>query len=392
MGDAPLTGRPPSVQEIESLVADADRRARDLVCDELARQLAQEYRAAVAQWLAARPSTAPPPQRSPPAPAAPAARAAPAAPAAPATQAAPAASAAPGELAGETAWYLYAIARKDDVAGVIADGIAGVEARRVQLVTTDDLAAVTAEVPLRGFRASGDEPDLSVEGWLNKSVRAHENVLDRVCRHATALPFRFGALYPSRDHVRRVLHARADELRCELDRLDGAAEWGVKAHATGPLADDSSAESVATGGPEAPDGTQWMRRRQAAAEARTHSRELRAEMAAQIDDALSPHARETVIRAASRQGDSAALAFDAVYLIPHSAETRFHEALDLLGSRHAEEGLRLEVTGPWPPYHFVSMRTDEPVPVEEKASGIPSRREPGDAGATKTPTRQGVVS
>jgi hypothetical protein len=444
---------PPSAQEIASLVADADRRARALVCDELTNRFVEDYRGAVARWLAARRSdragermdqpmpqhsgtgefdATPPPQRgppSPPSPSPPSPRQPPPPPPPPSPPPSPPRSQPTGAPGGpvaptdvETAWYVYAIARSDDLADALNDeDVSGVEARPVQLVTAGDLAAVAAEVPLGGFRASGDEPDLSPEGWLNTAVRAHENVVERLCRRATALPFRFGALYPSRDHVRGLLQGRASEFRSELDRLADAAEWGVKAQATGLLADETAgtagmaaaneaggtpatrepaatnepaasnetaasnepAGTAASDLPDVPDGTQWMRRKRQAAQARTRTRERRTAIAADIDQALSAHAKETVIRAASRPGDPAGMVFDAVYLVPHSAETRFHEALDLLGARHAAEDLRLEVTGPWPPYHFVQLRTDDSRPAGKDASTAPSRTEPENAGATR---------
>ncbi|MGH3488514.1 MAG: GvpL/GvpF family gas vesicle protein [Actinopolymorphaceae bacterium] len=371
-----LRGRPPP--EIESLVADADRRARSLVCEELAQRFAEDYRATVARWLDT------PHSGGPVDPAAGRARRSPAKGTTPEPSPPPSPS---PSLPGETAWYLYAIVRSDDLARTVdvAD-LVGVEDRQVELVTMDNLAAVTAEVPVGGFRASGDDPDLSADGWLHKAVRAHEHVLERLCAQVTALPLRFGALYPSRDQVRAVLRARAEHLHAELDRVDGAAEWGVRARAPEPVPGREEPPSAE----DASDGTQWMLRRRQASQKREHARQLRATVAAEIDNDLSSHARETVIRACSRQGDPAAVAFDAVYLVPRSTESRFHEAVDAVASRHADEGLRLEVTGPWPPYHFVQIPTEDVGPLDRSGAAIPASREPGNA-APRTRSRQEVA-
>jgi Gas vesicle synthesis protein GvpL/GvpF len=369
-----LRGRPPP--EIESLVADADRRARSLVCEELAQRFAEDYRATVARWLATPPSGLTCDPADEPARRSPAEETMPEPPPTPSSR--------PSRPTGDTAWYLYAIVRSDDLARTVgvAD-LAGVEDRPVEVVSMDNLAAVTAEVPVDGFRASGDDPDLSADGWLHKAVRAHEHVLERLCVQVTALPLRFGALYPSRDQVRAVLRARAEHLHAELDRVDGAAEWGVRARAPEPVHGREEPPSAE----DASDGTQWMLRRRQASQKREHARLLRANIAAEIDNDLSPHARETVIRACSRQGDPAAVAFDAVYLVPRSAQNRFHEAVDAVAARHADEGLRMEVTGPWPPYHFVQIPTEDVGPLDRRAAPIPASREPGNS-ASRTRSRQ----
>jgi hypothetical protein len=344
----------PAADEIESLVAEADRRARVIVCEELVGQLVERYRSAIAEVLAGqRPQPArddvPPPAEPAPEPRMPAD---------------------PPDRSGtrlDTAWYLYAIARISDISGPAGvEDLPGVEGRRVELITSDDLAAVAAEVPLAGFRASGDEPDLSPDGWLHKAVRAHEAVVERLCTRATALPFRFGALYPSRDHARAVLRERAGQLRAELDRLDGCAEWGVKVRTTEPEPGREEPPTAA----DATDGTEWMLRRREAAAARQESQRRHSRVGQEVDDALSRHAREGVVRAAARPGEPGALVFDAVYLVPHSAEADFQDALGEIGSRYPDEDLRLELTGPWPPYHFVDLPADGLEPL----AGVPQPR------------------
>jgi Gas vesicle synthesis protein GvpL/GvpF len=349
---------PPSAEEVEALLVEADRRARTIVCDELAGRRAQEYRAAVADHLTARSRRGTPARTS--------------------RQEAPP-SAWRDEPSGtdagdDTAWYVYGIAGAadfDDGAGL--DDLVGVEDRAVRPIRADDLAALSSQVPLEGFRSCGDDPELDAGGWLPQAVRAHERVLENLCARATVLPFRFGALYPSRDDVRAVISTRSAELWAELDRLDGAAEWGVKARTTELDADEPEpalaagpassgavdSSGAARTGATGVGGTAWMERRREAAAAREKTRRERGHVAGEIDAAMAGHARESLVRAASRPGEPSAVTFDAVYLVPHAAVDDFHDALAQLSERFAGAGLELEVTGPWPPYHFVRLPADE---------------------------------
>jgi hypothetical protein len=51
-------------------------------------------------------------------------------------------------------------------------------------------------------------------------------------------------------------------------------------------------------------------------------------------------------------GRDAEMVLNGAYLVPRGEARDFAALVDALGRRH--EGLTLELTGPWPPYHFVA--------------------------------------
>ncbi|MGW5366603.1 GvpL/GvpF family gas vesicle protein [Actinopolymorpha pittospori] len=403
-----IVGRPTS-DEVAALVAEADAQARSLVRDELVDEFAERYRKMVAERLAAEgegergirpggeglraessnttasalPSTTPsptPPSSSTPSSTTPSAER-------PST-AVPEPRPSDNAAHTETAWYVYAVVRASDWERADAKAPVGLEGRPIEVVPADDLAVATAEVPVAGFRTSGDEPDLSADGWLREAVQAHERVVERLCAAGTTLPFRFGALYPSRGDARTIVVTHARELRAELDRLDAAAEWGVKGRVTEP---EPEREREETRPGEAGGGTSWMLRRREEAAAREEARELNARMAKALDDSLSLHARESFVRAASRPEDPAGLVFDAVYLVPHAAEDDFDAALQAVAERYAGAGLRLEVSGPWPPYHFVQL-PEQPGAVADPAARDHETVRPATSSARSGEVREGARS
>lgn len=368
-----FAGRPTS-EEVAALVAEADAQARSLVREELVDEFAERYRKLVAERLAAeegqgtdRPGsgkgpTEPAPSAAKDVPSTPRPRSTVESPATTPSATTPSTSvpeprASDNAPPTETAWYVYAVVRTSDWEDEDAETPVGLEGRPIEVVPADDLAVAIAEVPVAGFRASDDEPDLSADGWLREAVQAHERVVERLCASGTTLPFRFGALCPTREDARKIVLTHARELRAELDRLDAAAEWGVKGRVAEAEPEPAGEEAGRPG--EAGGGTSWMLRRREEAAAREEARELHARMAKALDDSLSLHARESFVRAASRPEDPAGLVFDAVYLVPHAAEDDFDAALQAVAERYAGAGLRLEVSGPWPPYHFVQL-PDQP--------------------------------
>jgi hypothetical protein len=51
--------------------------------------------------------------------------------------------------------------------------------------------------------------------------------------------------------------------------------------------------------------------------------------------------------------------FHGVFLVPDRTVEVLRHMTDDWNARHAHQGLRLELSGPWPPYHFVPVLETE---------------------------------
>jgi len=49
---------------------------------------------------------------------------------------------------------------------------------------------------------------------------------------------------------------------------------------------------------------------------------------------------------------------NAAYLVAEASFPQFRQASAALQKEYAPHGVDLELTGPWPPYHFVSIRQE----------------------------------
>lgn len=338
---------PPSQEDVASLIAEAEERARRQVCAELAAQRVKAYRDAVTAWLvrghdAGRIRTSPEPKTVTHT----------------STGARATATDSETRRIDGTAWYVYGIARDGSaIAGL--DEVRGIDDSPVEFVSFGDLATATSEVGLDEFRRATDQPDLSPGSWLVTALHTHEAVVESLASAGGVLPFRFGAIYPSHDAIREILRSHAPVLQAELRRLAGASEWGVKVFRSD--SDEYQTEPAApreqTQEPEAV-GTAWMQRRREEMAARRTQRQLQAKIVDALHSALSDHAMECVVRSSSEEKASAALVFDAVYLVADSEKPGFDKALHSVAADLESAGLRAEVTGPWPPYHFAQLPPD----------------------------------
>ncbi|SCL14314.1 Gas vesicle synthesis protein GvpL/GvpF [Micromonospora rhizosphaerae] len=255
--------------------------------------------------------------------------------------------------------------------GVVADadpavlaGITGMDGRPVRAVRAVGLVAVVSAAPLTEYGEEALRRNLEDLAWLERAARTHHAVVDALSRAGAVVPARLATVYRDDDRVARVLTERRDELAGTLAGLTGREEWGVKGYVV-PGAVPRSAEPAGEGGT----GAAYLRRRRAQLTAREEGQRIAAEAAATVHTALAGYAvaaRRHAPQDRRLSGAATAMVLNGAYLIDRAALDGFSELVGALADRHPE--LRLELTGPWPPYSFVTEPSAEPAPaVRERA-------------------------
>jgi hypothetical protein len=253
--------------------------------------------------------------------------------------------AATGSSPAATGLWVYGVVDRDvdDPDG----SLVGVDGAPVQALRGAGLAALASPVPLDRFGAEALEASLEDLQRLEALARAHQHVLDRALERGGVIPFRLCTIYDGPAHVREMLQRERESLAATLERVRGAAEWGVKGYLV-------AAPVAAPAG--APSGAAWLERKRedrAAAEAARDAAEHRA---ATIHARLGEHAGASALsRPHDRRlsGHEGEMVLNAAYLVASARADEFHAVVDALAREHEPQGLRLELTGPWAPYHFV---------------------------------------
>ena len=227
----------------------------------------------------------------------------------------------------------------------------GIAGGVVQPVAAGDLVALTSAVPRSEFAADPLRERLNDLEWLERVAREHEAVLEHVLAGTTLVPLRLCTIFDDADGVIRMLEREGDALTSALARLDGRQEWGVKLLVDG----DRLAATAAPQGDQAQGegGAAYLARRRHEREAREAARALAAQIVDDVDGSLRVLAVDTVrLPAQNRElsGHTGDMVLNAAYLVDAGA-------VDELQERYADVGARLELTGPWPPYNFVTSET-----------------------------------
>jgi hypothetical protein len=229
---------------------------------------------------------------------------------------------------------------------------AGVDERHdVKLIRHAGLAAIASAVPLEEFDKEAMEEQLEDLDRLAALARTHERVLDDALRLGPVVPMRIATIYESTDRVREMLEREQRSLIDALSRLSGTAEWGVKAYLG--ARDEAPAKPAAAGSPAS--GMDYLTRKRDRRDAVDAARRAIDASVEQIHGRLSEHALDAVFCPAQDPrltGEEREMVLNAAYLVPEARTEEFRALVGTLSRRHAQEGIALELTGPWPAYHF----------------------------------------
>jgi len=201
-----------------------------------------------------------------------------------------------------------------------------------------------------------------------QNVWRHERVLERLMRHYTVLPLRFGTICPDTDALREFLLLSADDFLENLGRVRGKVEIALR------IVDDNISAPLPGEGPRVLTANHQF--------ADTHSGPFNASNddepagrgAAYLRARLQHHHNESAREAGGQrlaqmlrqQLDT--LLDDVVCAAPADAATgyrvsclvervRVSEFSDALGQFRADyPRFAVTCTGPWPPYSFVTAR------------------------------------
>ena len=250
-----------------------------------------------------------------------------------------------------TAYYTYGVVPLDFPAGAFK-GAQGVGGRPVELVASTEVAALTSVVSLDEF---GEEPlhaNLNDREWLERTARAHEDVLERALAAAPVIPFRLCTVYRGRDQVLDLLSNRGAAFARLLDRLRGTVEVGVKVYLDRARFLEAAG---ATPAPASPSGREYMLRRQRERTVDEERERFKAECARSSHERLASVALAAEANAPQPpevSGRTDEMVLNGAYLV-EAADGALAEAVAELERAYGPRGVSYELTGPWPPYNFV---------------------------------------
>ncbi|MDA0159938.1 GvpL/GvpF family gas vesicle protein [Solirubrobacter ginsenosidimutans] len=185
----------------------------------------------------------------------------------------------------------------------------GVDGQPVEIVRADGFAALVSRVPCPRFDTHVLCRSLQERRTFEALVRAHQDVLREALALGAVVPFGFATVLENEAALRALLKRDRARLTEGLARLRGMSEWSLKAYS-----------DEHRGGP--------------------------------LVDALHERLASTTTGAARLPSAERCVALHAAYLVTEAEATVFAGLVWRLAREHDADGISLELTGPWPAFHF----------------------------------------
>jgi hypothetical protein len=239
----------------------------------------------------------------------------------------------------DTGVWAYAITEDGYLSGpdgeVDLSWLTGVGETKVRTTASCGLTVLVSDVSLAEFGEAALRENLENLDWLDEVAQEHHYVIDAAARLFPLLPVRLATVYSGDADVCAALTARGAQLHDALHRVGGRIEWGVNAYAAAGGQDAEPGGAEPGGGAEVA-GAQAVHVELAAKAADTR---LHPSHPAQLDGIRPP------------------MLLNAAYLLDAADSVTFTAAVAGQATAHPE--LRVELTGPWPPYSFAAEDDDD---------------------------------
>jgi hypothetical protein len=238
------------------------------------------------------------------------------------------------------AWYAYCIGEKQAFPELARhrkpiplESVLGVAGNQVFLYPASDLAIVVSE----------HNP---AEALNQKAGVDHARVIADCFKHSTVLPFRFGTVFNDDEGLRKSIRSNQRQFQGNLERLHGKTEMHLKIHVdaccTTQLDKHLPLEGV---------GKEYLSNLRETA-TRQRERQTRARAVSfQMHRMFSPLDEEI----SCRMTESGKMLLDIAHLIDRKCVERYQNKFATTSAMMRE--CHLQLSGPWPPYHFVHRLT-----------------------------------
>lgn len=273
-----------------------------------------------------------------------------------------------GATADQSVMYVYGVARAPRGHQAAPPQLEGIvpEAPVHSLIHANLMAFVSA-VPASRFGPSEFRSALNDAAWLKDRILGHEKVLEELRSSYNVVPFRFGTIYLDSSHASNALARHRTELCKALDRIRDASEWGVKLYCNhDTLRRQIEAELVSirrlrNALTQASPGARFFLQKKYA---KALDGETAATIASWVErirqslDSCACESAEIEVQPSAVHGRSAEMVMNAAYLVAEGSFGHFRQTIAVLQEEFAAHGFAYQLTGPWPPYHFVSIRQE----------------------------------
>jgi hypothetical protein len=235
--------------------------------------------------------------------------------------------------------YLYGISAADTAKVVESTGVD--DRSRVIGIQCQGLLCWVSRVSEEEF-GSRLAQNMENLDWVARTSVAHQRAISAIARETDILPARLATVFRSEDSLSRHIGEQLETFKRDLARVKGADEWGIKIFVLdSPIVPARAIRS----------GKDYLKAKAALLPKQRQSPDTAKDLA-EFGKALEAISLESAPPGKVSSGQRG-IAFQTSILVKRSDRKRLESVLGKFSQRWAASR-RIECTGPWPPYSFVS--------------------------------------
>jgi hypothetical protein len=256
----------------------------------------------------------------------------------------------------EPATYVYCLVQSENAPSVkgAPGGMPGGGRPRV-LPIGRGIWAIVADAPLERFSGEQFQRELQDIEGVSRLALAHASMIEFFFQRSPVIPLKLFTLFSQDDRARRHLAGRGSKVRTLFARLRGFEEWGVRITASPMRSSQGASGSGAVPAfTNAVSGRHYLEvKKRMKDENGAPSSATKKEVDAALI-ALAMLAASVRKENFPRPGRGRPFVAGASFLVKANRRAAWKKRVAQLAASLTAQGHRMEVSGPWPPYHFAS--------------------------------------
>lgn len=208
-----------------------------------------------------------------------------------------------------------------------------------------DVWAVVADAPLERFAGEALQQEMQDVEGISRHAVAHASVIEFFFRRGPVIPLKLFTLFSTDEKARAHVRSELAPLKRMFAALRGLEEWGVRI-----IAGEVEAETART----LDSGREYLQLKKRLHEQTVAPSRATVQAVNGALRSLGPFASKMRKENFPLPGRGRPYVSGASFLVSAQRRTAWKRQAARIAAALAAQGHRLEMSGPWPPYHFVS--------------------------------------
>jgi hypothetical protein len=238
-------------------------------------------------------------------------------------------------------------------------------AKGLESIQFDDFHVIVKHVSEQDFSEENFQIHLSDLTWLETNAREHVEVINQIMENHSVIPFKFGTIFQTETGIEKFIADYTDFLKENFFYVGDKEEWSVKIYCNRKLLsgqiDELSEEAAALENQimESSPGKAYLLKRKKTDLIENEMDRICKKYGQEYFDELKDISESTNLNNLLPKeftGREDTMILNGTFLLSKDKVVQFRNTAEKLGKNDEIFGFLLEISGPWPPFSFVSIQ------------------------------------